>query len=321
TKLMTLLMMFEELEGGGMTVDDSVTISKEAAAQKGSQALLDAGAVYSLGTLLKCTIVASANDAACALAEQLSGTEASFVERMNARAQELGMTATHYVNCTGLPQTGQQTTARDIATLSCELSKYPKYHEYASIWMDTLKHPSGRTTDLTNTNRLVRFYKGCDGFKTGSTDEAKYCLSATAEKDGMRLIAVVLGAPASQKRFDDARTMLDYGFSSYRRLPVLRTGDLLGKQVAVKRGASDQVEAAVGSGISMLLRLGQEKQLSLEVELPEEVSAPIEKGQTLGTIRVMLGGQVVAKIPAVAASEVRMPSLLEGFYRLMENWR
>lgn len=321
TKLMTLLLTFEELEAGRISLEDDVTISKAAAGQIGSQALLDAGATYKLEDLLKSTIVASANDSACALAEHIAGSEEGFVQQMNQRAGELGMADTYYLNCTGLPMDGQYTTARDVGALSCELSKHPAYYEYASIWMDTLTHPSGRTTDLTNTNRLVRFYEGCDGFKTGSADVSKYCLSATAEKNGMRLIAVILGSATSQKRFDEARAMMDYGFANYKRVQVLRTGELLGRQVPVKMGSSETVDVAVGNGLSMLLRAGQEKQLTLEVELPEEVNAPVEAGETLGMVRVLLDGKVIAKLPAIAATDVRMPGLLEGFYRVLENWK
>lgn len=321
TKLMTILLTFEELEAGRIRLEDQVTVSQTAAGQIGSQALLDANATYSVDELLKSTIVASANDSACALAEHIAGTEEAFVAQMNERAAELGMTDTLYKNCTGLPMDGMYTTARDVALLSCEMAKHEAYHSYASIWMDTLKHANDRVTDLTNTNRLVRFYEGCDGFKTGSADVSKYCLSATAQKNGLRLIAVVLGSDKSQTRFNEARAMLDYGFASYKRVQILKTGELLGKYAKVKLGSAEQVEAAVGSGLSMLLKIGQEKQLSLEVELPEEVQAPVMEGDTLGVVRVLLNGKVIAKLPAVAASEVRMPGLLEGFYRLMENWR
>lgn len=321
TKLMTLLICFEELEAGTVSLEDPVTVSAEAAAQIGSQALLDAGAVYSFDELLHATIVASANDAACALAEHLCGTEAAFAERMNERAAELGMDNTHYTNATGLPDDAQYTTARDVATLSVEMCRHPDYFTHASVWMDTLTHPSGRVTDLTNTNRLVRFYEGCDGLKTGSADASRYCLSATAQKDGLRLIAIVLGAETSQKRFDEARAMLDYGFANYKRVTVLRKGDRLGQRVAVRLGMAQDVEAAVGRGMSMLLRPGQEKELSLEVELPAEVSAPVRAGDTLGMIRVRLGESVIARLPAVAAEDVGMPGLLEGFFRVVNNWR
>lgn len=321
TKLMTLLICLEKLETGEISLEDPVTVSPTAAGQIGSQALLDANATYTLEQLLHATIIASANDAACALAEYMAGTEAAFAELMNQRAQELGMNDTYYVNSTGLPDSAQYTTARDVAVLACEVCRHELYFEHASVWMDTLTHPSGRTTDLTNTNRLVRFYDGCDGLKTGSADVSKYCLVATAQKNGLRLIAIVLGTPVSQTRFDEARAMMDYGFASYRRVTLLQTGDLLGKTVRVRLGMQEELEAAAGSGVSMLLRPGQEKQLSLEVELPQEITAPVAKGDTLGVVRVLLNGEVIARLPAVASQDVGMPGLLEGFVRLFANWR
>lgn len=321
TKLMTLLICLEKLEAGEISLKDPVTVSPTAAGQIGSQALLDANATYTLEQLLHATIIASANDAACALAEYMAGTEAAFAELMNQRAQELGMNDTYYVNSTGLPDGAQYTTARDVAVLACEVCRHELYFEHASVWMDTLTHPSGRTTDLTNTNRLVRFYDGCDGLKTGSADVSKYCLAATAQKNGLRLIAIVLGTPVSQTRFDEARAMMDYGFASYRRVTLLQTGDLLGKTVRVRLGMQEELEAAAGSGVSMLLRPGQEKQLSLEVELPQEMTAPVAKGDTLGVVRVLLNGEVIARLPAVASQDVGMPGLLEGFVRLFANWR
>ena len=321
TKLMTLLICLEKLEAGEIQLTDTVVISPEAAGQIGSQALLDAGAGYPLETLLHATIIASANDAACALAEHMAGSEAGFAELMNQRAQELGMTDTFYVNSTGLPDENQYTTARDVAKLACEVCRHEMYFTHASVWMDTLTHPSGRTTDLTNTNRLVRFYEGCDGLKTGSAEVSKYCLAATAQKNGLRLIAIVLGTPNSQTRFNEARSMLDYGFANYRRAVILNKGDRLGKTVRVRLGLQDEVEAAAGSGISMLIRPGQEKQLSLEVELPQEVNAPVSAGDALGVIRVKLNNEVVAKLAAVAASDVSMPGLLQGWMKIVENWR
>jgi D-alanyl-D-alanine carboxypeptidase (penicillin-binding protein 5/6) len=251
----------------------------------------------------------------------MAGSEEEFVRLMNERAAELGMTDTLYVNCTGLPAEGHYTTARDVALLSCEVCKHPQYFEYSVIWMDTLTHPGGRTTDLTNTNRLVRFYEGCDGLKTGSAEESGYCLSCTAVKGDMRLIAVVLGCTASQTRFNEARAMLDYGFAGYKRVRLLNAGDRLGHKVAVKLGMQGEVEAAAGSGLSMLLKTGQEKQLAIEVELPQEIEAPVEEGQSIGIIRIKLGDRVVAKLPAVAAEMVGMPGLLMGFIRLIRNWR
>ncbi len=321
TKLMTLLICMEELEAGRLKMEDSVTVSQNAAGQIGSQALLDAGASYPLKELFHATVIASANDAAVALAEHIAGTESDFAVLMNQRAQELGMTDTCYVNATGLPVEEQYTTARDVAALAAEICRHPEYFNHSAVWMDTLTHPGGRVTDLTNTNRLVRFYDGCDGLKTGSADDSRYCLAATAQKSGMRLIAIVLGVPNSQTRFDEARAMLDYGFAGYRRVVLLNKDDLLGKTVPVHLGMAEEVEAAVGSGVSMLLKAGQEKQLSLEVELPQQVEAPVTRGQTIGIVRVLLNGQVIAKVPAVAARDVGMPGLIEGFLRVLGNWR
>ncbi len=321
TKLMTLLLLFERLDAGEIGMEDKITVSPNAAAQPGSQALLDAHATYPLRDLLKSTVIASGNDSAVALAEYIAGTEEAFVALMNERAAEMGLDNTHYVNCTGLPVQGQYTSARDVARISCEMARHPDYFSLSSVWLDTLTHPSGRTTDLTNTNRLVRFYRDCDGFKTGSTNEAKYCLSATAERGGLRLIAVVLGVPKSQTRFDEARAMMDYGFANYARVQVAQAGDLLGRRVKVSMGARDEVDAALGKGLSMLLKNGQQSRLSFEAALPEALNAPVRAGQEIGEVRLLLDGRTIATLPAVAAQDVRLPGILEGFVRLMENWR
>lgn len=321
TKLMTALLVFEALEDNDIALTDQVTVSKRAAAMEGSQALLDADTAYKLEDLLRTMIMASANDSAVALAEYLAGSEENFVQRMNQRAEALGMDDTHYVNCTGYPQEGQYTTARDVMTLSCEVSRHPAYHTYASVWVDTLVHPSGRVTDLTNTNRLVRFYEGCDGFKTGSTDAAKFCVSATAEKNGMRLIAVVLGCENSQTRFNEARSMLEYGFANYQRVTIAQKGQRLGESLKVNRGSAESVELLLGSGLSMLLRNGQSSQMKMELVVPESVDAPVEAGQVVGFARVLLGETVVAKLNVAAASAVPLPGFIEGFFRILNAWR
>lgn len=322
TKLMTLLLLYEKIDGKEISLDDTVTVSPNAAGQTGSRALVDAHAAYPLKELLKSTVIASGNDSAVALAEHAAGTEENFVRLMNEKAEEMGLANTHYVNCTGLPAQGQYTCARDVAAVSREIvTMHPGYLSYSSIWLDSLRHPSGRVTDLTNTNRLVRFYTDCDGLKTGSTNEAKYCLSATAERNGMRLIAVVLGVPNSQKRFDEARAMMDYGFATYARTPIAQAGDLIGQSVPVKLGARESVDVALGKGLTMLLRSGQKNQLRFEADLPKELTAPVRAGQEIGTVRLLLDDQVVAQLPAVAAQEARLPGLLEGVFRLIENWR
>lgn len=321
TKLMTVLIVLEKLEAEDVSLTDQVTVSPAAAAAIGSQALLDAHQTYPLEDLLKATIVASGNDSAVALAEYIAGTEEAFAALMNKRALELGLQNTHYVNCTGLPEKEQYTSARDISILCREIGKYDLYREFATIWTDQLTHPSGRKTDLTNTNRLVRFYEDCDGYKTGSTNEAKYCIAATARRNGMRLIAIVLGAESGQKRFDEARAMLDYGFATYRRMTVGEQGERLGTYVPVQYGVQESVEAALGKDVSLMLKSGQDKDVRFETELTECLRAPVLQGAEIGTVNVVLNGTVIARIPAVAADAVRLPGFIEGLTRIGEEWK
>ena len=321
TKVMTILLALEALNAGEISLEDQVLCSQRAGGMGGSQALLDANQPYRLEDLLKSVIVASANDAAVALAEHIAGAEEVFVQRMNARAQELGLANTRYVNTTGLPAEGQYTTARDVAELSRHLDAHPLYYRYSTIWLDTITHRGGRVTDLTNTNRLVRFYDDCDGYKTGSTNEARYCLSATAKRGNLRLIAVVLGSSGSQARFDSARQMLDYGFANYQLTQVAKQDERIGMRVTVRRGAQDEVDAVIGHGLAMLMRRGEEKGLRLEAVLPDSVTAPIRQGDPLGEARVMRGDEEVARLPLVAGQDVLLPGFLEGLLRILEGWR
>ena len=320
TKVMTILLTLEAIDDGRVKTGDSVSVSQHAMSMGGSQAFLEAGKTYALGELLKSMIVASANDSAVALAEHLDGTEEAFVRRMNTRAQELGLTNTHYVNCTGLPAQGHYTTARDVATLSAQLDRHPLYYEYSTIWMDEIKHSGGRVTQLTNTNKLIRFYTGCDGYKTGSTNEARYCIAATAKKNGMRLIAVVLGANASQTRFDEARAMLEYGFASYLLFSPVQEGDSLEMSVPVRLGGQDDVNVVSGGACALLLHRGEESEVTLEAALVESADAPVRKGDALGELRVMLRGEQVAAIPAVAGETVELPGLLNALLRIRNGF-
>ena len=319
TKVMTLLLAFEALEAGKIHLDDFVPVSEHAYHMGGSQIWLEPGEQMTLDDMLKAICISSANDAAVAVAEYVGGSETAFAEMMNVRAYELGMTNTHFVNACGLDEAGHLSTARDVALMSREmLLHHTEVRDYCSIWMDTLR---GGATQLVNTNKLLKSYRGITGLKTGTTGMAGVCISASAERDGLRLIAVVLGSASGKERFQAASTLLDYGFANYKRVTVLTKGDRLGQRVPVRLGMANEVEAAVGTGMSMLLKPGQEKQLSLEVELPAEVPAPVHAGDTLGMIRVKLDGSVIARLPAVAAEDVGMPGLLEGFFRVLNNWR
>lgn len=321
TKLMSMLLFMEALENGVVSLETQITVSPKAASTPGSTALLDANSTYRLEDLLRACIVASGNDACVALSEHIAGSEEAFVARMNERAQQLSLQNTHFTNCTGLSDANQYTTARDIAVIASELSRYPAYFSYSSLWLSNIVHPSGRTTDLTNTNRLVRFYAGCDGMKTGSSPEAKYCICATAEKDGMRLIAIILGASGGQVRFDEARSMLEYGLNTYQRTQIIARGEMTGYTLPVERGARENVPIAAGKGLSMLLKSGQEKQLSVELSLPESIQAPMSAGNTVGSILVYLGSQQIASLPAILAEDVRLPGYIEGFLRILDAWR
>lgn len=319
-KVMTILLTLEAVDEGRVSLEDQVTVSPRAASMGGSQAFLDAGERYKLSELLKTVIVASANDSAVALAEHLAGTEESFVQLMNTRAEELGLTNTHYANCTGLPAQEHYTTARDVAKLSAQLDLHPIYYRYSTIWMDEIKHHGGRVTSLTNTNRLIRFYPGCDGYKTGSTNEARYCVSATAKKEGMRLIAVVLGTPAGQTRFDEARAMLEYGFANVQLVTPIAQGQALDMTVPVRLGGRDEVSVLSGGTCSLLERRGEKNALSLEAALVEKVNAPVYAGDVLGEIRVKRGDEVVAVVPAVAGEDVQLPGMVDALIRIRDHF-
>ena len=319
-KGMNILLTLEAVDEGRVSLEDQVTVSPRAASMGGSQAFLDAGGRYKLSELLKTVIVASANDSAVALAEHLAGTEESFVRLMNMRAEELGLTNTHYANCTGLPAQEHYTTARDVAKLSAQLDLHPIYYRYSTIWMDEIKHRGGRVTSLTNTNRLIRFYPGCDGYKTGSTNEARYCVSATAKKEGMRLIAVVLGTPAGQTRFDEARAMLEYGFANVQLVTPIAQGQALDMTVPVRLGGRDEVSVLSGGTCSLLERRGEKNALSLEAALVEKVNAPVYAGDVLGEIRVKRGDEVVAVVPAVAGEDVQLPGMVDALIRIRDHF-
>ena len=320
TKVMTILLTLEAIDSGKIGVQDTVSVSQSAASMGGSQAFLDAGGRYPVGDLLKSVIVASANDSAYALAEHIAGSHEAFVRAMNERAQALGLSNTNFVNCTGLPAPGHFMSARDVALLSRELDRHPLYYEYSTVWMDEIRHGGGRVTQLTNTNRLTRFYPGCDGYKTGSTNEARYCISATAKKDGMRLIAVVLGCDAGQRRFDEARAMLDYGFAGYALFSPAKEGDALGANVPVRMGSADQVAAVCGGTHTMLIKKGGQGEITLDVTLEPSVTAPVRRGDVVGEIRIMQGGKAVAKMSAVAGEDVPLPGFLSGLLRIGERF-
>lgn len=320
TKIMTILLTLEMLEQGRLHLDDVVSISKAASGMGGSQILLDTGEKQPVSVLLKSAIVGSANDAAVALAEAMYGSEEICVAQMNTRASELGMKNTHFVNCTGLPAQGQHTTARDVAIMSREMFSHSAYFEYSGIWLDEVNHGDGRITQLTNTNKLIRLYDGCDGGKTGSTDEAGFCISATAQRGDMRLIAVVLGADSSAERFEIAQKTLDYGFANYRRYPVAQKGTKIRGQIPVIGGTQSGLSLMLDDDLTLLVLKGSEQEIQLKPNLPESVTAPIETGSNIGSVSVIIEERTVAEIPVVACESIDSKGLARGFERTLSNW-
>ena len=301
TKVMTLLLVMEAVDSGRISCDDMVTASAYAASMGGSQVYLKQGEQMTVGELLKAVCIASGNDAAVALAEYHSGVTELFVAEMNRRAAELGMKDTHFVNCTGLPAAGHVTSAYDIALMSRELIlHHPSLRQYTATWMDTLRDGAFQ---LANTNKLIRFYDGATGLKTGSTDGAGYCISATAERDGMELIGVILKGKTSDERFEDAKTLLNYGFSTYCLRPVDTSAEL--PAVAVKLGAAETVQPVLPAELpSVLVEKSRAGTLTQMVELPDSVAAPLTAGQQIGTMQVCAGEEVVLTVPLCADRDV-----------------
>ncbi len=301
TKIMTLLLVMEAIDSGALSYDDVVTGSAHAAGMGGSQIWLKENEQMTVRDLLKAVCIVSGNDAAVALAEHLAGSEDAFVERMNARAQELGMNDTHFVNCTGLPAERHLTSAYDIALMSRELIlHHPDIRQFTTVWMDSLR---GGESMLVNTNKLIRFYDGATGLKTGSTGSAGYCLSATAEKNGMELIAVVLKGKTSDERFSDAKSLLNYGFSTWSLVTV--TPDEVLPPVPVMLGVRGTVQPVLTSENALLVEKTLANGLTKEVALAESVAAPVYAGDTLGQLTVRdAAGNTVAELPILAGEDV-----------------
>ena len=313
TKVMTLLLTMEAIDAGQLGYDTVITASAHACSMGGSQIWLEENEQMTVDDMLKAVCVVSANDCAVALAEAVAGSEEAFVEKMNQRAKELGMNDTTFKNATGLPAEGHVTSAWDIALMSRELIlNHPDIRNYTTIWMDSLR--DGKS-ELVNTNKLIRFYEGATGLKTGSTDSALYCLSGTAERDGMELIAVIMKAPTSAQRFDDAKALLSYGFSTYALETIVPQEAL--PPIPVELGTQATVQPVLGEGTALLLEKAQSAQLSQSVELVSSVAAPVAQGDTLGTLTVTAGEETVAQIPIVAGEAVERVTFSQMFSRLV----
>lgn len=315
TKIMTLLLVMEAVENGKINLTDTVTASREAAEKGGSQIWLEEGEQMTVDELLKAAAVASANDACEALGEYVAGSSAAFVKLMNERAAQLGMQDTHFENCTGLDDTAEnhKTSAYDIALMSRALLQYPHITNYTTIWMDSLR---GGKTELVNTNKLVRFYKGATGLKTGTTSKAGCCVSATAMREGLHLIAVVLGSESSDDRFQSARNMLDWGFANYAATELSVDATRI-PAVGVLKGTSVQVTPCIPKAQTVVLPKGAAQNITQEIDLAASVEAPVEKGQLLGRVYFKLDGETVYSCDLLCETEIPKLSFAEAFRRLL----
>ncbi|WP_294833014.1 D-alanyl-D-alanine carboxypeptidase family protein [uncultured Gemmiger sp.] len=316
TKVMTLLLTFEALEAGKISLDDFVPVSEHAYHMGGSQIWLEPGEEMTLNDMLKAICISSANDAAVAVAEYIGGSEPAFAEMMNARAAELGMTNTHFVNACGLDEPEHLSTARDVAAMSREmLLHHTEVRDYCSIWMDTLR---GGATQLVNTNKLLKSYSGITGLKTGTTGKAGVCISASAERDGLRLIAVVLGAASGKERFQAASTLLDYGFSHFESAAAELPADAP-LSLPVERGTAESVALTYTAPERCLMPKGESSTLQIALDLPQKLAAPIRAGETVGTVKISNGSAELASYPVTAAQDVDALSFTYCLRRLAEG--
>ena len=315
TKITTALLVMEAVDDGKITLDDMVTVSETAAIKTGSRIFLSVGEQISVRDLMKGLMVASGNDAAITLAEYLCGSQDAFVNEMNKRAKQLGMENTNYENCHGLDSDNHYSTARDIMTVTAELMKHPGIFDYSTIWMDTLRNGEFQ---LSNTNKLIRFYEGATGMKTGSTTKAKNCLCATAERGGMHLIAIVLQAPTSQDRFGDASTMLNYGFNTFEKVKVCEK-NAVHSYLDIEKGEANSVGLLFNDDFSTIVKKGESSNISYEIKkVPQKLKAPIEKGEKIGVAEIYNGDEKIGEVDMVARDSVNKITIWYIFRRLFQ---
>lgn len=316
TKIMTMLIAMENIDSGKMSYDDTVTGSAYAKSMGGSTIFLDEGEQLSVNDILKGIAVASGNDAAVAMAEHIAGSAPAFVEMMNKRAAELGMKDTHFVNCNGLDADGHYSSAYDIALMSLELLKHPGIHKFTTIWLDSLR--DGKFT-LSNTNKLVRFYDGCTGLKTGSTSKAGFCISATAKRNNMHLIAVIMAAPTSKQRQADASALLNYGFSTYSVTDAVTKSEKI-KDVSVNKGTAAKCPVVCADNVSTLSKKGEKVEIKKIVKLKKNVTAPVSKGEKAGELICMNGKKEVGRTELLYDGDVKKMTVFYAYGLIVDKW-
>ncbi len=318
-KIMTLLLSFEAIENGNLRFDEEICVSERAASMGGSQVFLEANAKYPVKELLKSIVVCSANDSCVAMAERVAGSEELFIQKMNEKAKELGANDTLFANCTGLPKEPQYSCAKDVALMLRALLSHEEYYQFGKVWTDKFSHPEGRFTEITNTNKLVRFYDGCDGGKTGFTNQAGFCLAATAKRGDMRVISVVIGEENSKNRFDDVRTMFDYAFANYTMKPILQAGTLLDEQVKVQDGKKNRVSVYPERSAYAFTKRGETPHTSVEIRM-DSVKAPVEKGEKVGELLLFSNGVEIDRIPLLTSDGVGKANFFDRFRDVADKW-
>lgn len=319
-KIMTATLTLEAVDRGEISLDDDVTVSDEAASMGGSQVFLQAGDVHKVDDLLKTVIVASANDSCVALAQHIAGSVSRFVARMNARAAELGMKDTSFKNCTGLPAPESYSCAKDVATMFAALIKHPHYFDHAAVWLEDYNHPDGRVTTITNTNKLIRFYNGCDGGKTGYTSEAKFCLSATAKRDNMRVIAVMIGADSAKNRNAAVSSMFDHAFQVYSNEVLLKEGSEIDNDVEVVGGKKNDIRLTVNKDVTAFINGAVDDNYEIRYELPERIKAPVKQGDAVGKAFLVKNGEVIGEYTVIAMEDIARRNLFDSIGDIGDNW-
>ncbi len=317
-KVMTMLLSMEYIEANNIPLETEITVSENASSMGGSQVFLETGGTYKLGELLKSVMVASANDSAVALAEFVSGTHENFVAKMNERASELGMNNTVYVNATGLPQAGQFSTAYDIALVFSELVKHEKLFDYSKIWMEDFIHPEGRTTMMSNTNKLLKSYSSCDIGKTGFTNEAMFCFAASAFKNNTRVVAVVLGAPTSKDRFSETVNLFNTAFATYDNKIILNKDEPM--TIEIKNGKKDSIMVIPQESYSRFVKKGEDN-VSVEITFDENLKAPVKKGDIVGKAMIIADNTVVKEINILAAEDIDSMTLWDIIKEIGRNFK
>lgn len=319
-KIMTLLLTFEEIDLGNLSFDEDIIVSDNAAGMGGSQVFLEANASYKAEELIKSVVVASANDSCVALAERISGSEQAFTKRMNERAKELGMDDTVFVNCTGLPKAGQYSCAKDVAKMFSALLSHDYYFKFSNVWLDKISHPKGRLTEISNTNKLVRFYNGCDGGKTGYTSEAGHCLSASATRDGMRLVCVVISSPSSKTRFKEVSSLFNFGFANFTNKLIIDENEPLDLTVNVEKGKKSSIKVVPEKSFYAFSGKNDKRAFEFDFKQENRIVAPIAKGDVVGTLYVYENGVEVGSVNILAMEDVAQKGFIDGIYDVTDNW-